>query len=594
MKRLLCLFILCCVPIPAFAVAPGIYDTKHNLSITGPGEVKALTEHRICIFCHTPHSAKTSTPLWNREIDEGVNYDLYESTTFNVTLTQPSGASRLCLGCHDGTVALGAILGDNEIVMTTTKLTGRPSSLGTDLTNDHPFSFVYDDALPYNSELMNPPAHGVVMYDNNVMHCSSCHDPHDNSFGMFLVVSNKYSGLCILCHSIPGWASSTHALSTATWSGADTNPWPLNERLELEHQSDSVAENGCNNCHTSHNAGGPQRILNYLPEEDNCIQACHNGNVGSTNIAELLAPDSYGLSTKTSKHPVEWHRLGDLTGKAHDPTEAISTLPNHVECQDCHDQHTVSSSTASAPFVNGRISGVKGRTINGTDIASSQFEYEICIKCHDGDIASVYVIRVSNEDNLRVEFNTANPSYHPVAGLGRNPDVPSLVAAYSETSRIYCTDCHDSDTSPSVDGTGAKGPHGSNYAPILREKYETSAGGESSTRYALCYRCHERTNGGNTGIMDDASFRKMGAVGGHSNHMAAGSGTPCSVCHDPHGVVDIGGSGSHTNLINFDSNVVTPKVGNTYPIFNDTGNFSGNCVLVCHSEAHESGTHKYP
>ena len=55
-----------------------IVNTKHNLSVSGAGPVKALTETRICIFCHTPHNAAPLSPLWNKEL-EPQNYTVYAS-----------------------------------------------------------------------------------------------------------------------------------------------------------------------------------------------------------------------------------------------------------------------------------------------------------------------------------------------------------------------------------------------------------------------------------------------------------------------------------------------------------------------------------
>ena len=55
-----------CMP----AAIAGIATTRHNLSISGPGEVKATTEQRLCVFCHTPHRAistsctKEKTATW--------------------------------------------------------------------------------------------------------------------------------------------------------------------------------------------------------------------------------------------------------------------------------------------------------------------------------------------------------------------------------------------------------------------------------------------------------------------------------------------------------------------------------------------------
>ena len=86
----------------------GIINTKHNLSLSGPGDIKALTETRVCVFCHTPHNAAPATPLWNKRID-AKSYTLYSSTTMGAKPFQPTGPTRLCLTCHDSTIALGEV-----------------------------------------------------------------------------------------------------------------------------------------------------------------------------------------------------------------------------------------------------------------------------------------------------------------------------------------------------------------------------------------------------------------------------------------------------------------------------------------------------
>jgi hypothetical protein len=216
-------------------------------------------------------------------------------------------------------------------------------------------------------------------------------------------------------------------------------------------------------------------------------------------------------------------------------------------------------------------------------VATATNEYEICFKCH-ADLAPQYpyIPRVINSTNTRLEFSPSNPSYHPVVGMGANPNVPSIPSqfepALTATSIIYCTACHSDDTG------GTKGPHGSRFAPILRDRYETADGTrENAAAYALCYQCHGRTN-----ILSDASFRKnvVSNRGGHSGHLDAGA--PCSACHDPHGIVDDGQSGSHTHLINFDTRIVLPVPPDTKPRFNDTGTFSGSCTLVCHGKTHSN------
>jgi uncharacterized protein with PQ loop repeat len=56
----------------------GIVNTKHNMSITGPGGIKATTETEICVFCHIPHNAQPGRPLWNHDMP-GSAYTMYTS-----------------------------------------------------------------------------------------------------------------------------------------------------------------------------------------------------------------------------------------------------------------------------------------------------------------------------------------------------------------------------------------------------------------------------------------------------------------------------------------------------------------------------------
>jgi hypothetical protein len=87
-----------------------IANTPHNLSSSGRGQIRALTETRICVFCHTPHNATPLSPLWNKAIEPQA-YAVYASPTLKAgPLPQPSGPTKLCLSCHDGTIAMGAVL----------------------------------------------------------------------------------------------------------------------------------------------------------------------------------------------------------------------------------------------------------------------------------------------------------------------------------------------------------------------------------------------------------------------------------------------------------------------------------------------------
>jgi len=194
-----------------------IATTKHNLAVSGTGTVRALNETRICVFCHTPHNATPLSPLWNRQIEPKV-YTVYTSPTLRAgPIPQPSGPTKLCLTCHDGTIATGAVINPRGGIAMTGGGMLPPGSLanfGQDLSGHHPVAFPYGSALP-NPELVAPPPDDLLYGGTDEVHCMTCHDPHDDQFGMFLSKDNRYSALCTRCHQMTGWAGSAHATSTA-------------------------------------------------------------------------------------------------------------------------------------------------------------------------------------------------------------------------------------------------------------------------------------------------------------------------------------------------------------------------------------------
>jgi predicted CXXCH cytochrome family protein len=535
-----------------------VVNSVHNLSVAGPGTIKATTETEVCIFCHTPHNSKPAGPLWNRN-DPGVTYVLYNSSTIQAVPGQPDGSSTLCLSCHDGTIALGNVVSrttDISFSGGVTRLPAGKTNLTTDLSDDHPVSFRYNSALAVADGQLKDPSSITypVSLDNEKVQCTSCHDPHKNVYSDFLVESTKFSGLCFKCHDRNYWAPSSHSTSTKTWSGTGTNPWQHTPYT-------TVAENACENCHSPHNAGGRQRLMNYQAEENNCLN-CHDGNVASKNIKAQLS--------KSYVHNVYGYNL------THDPTEAALSSTMHVECEDCHNPHAVRSMAASAPSANGFITGIMGINQIGNPVNPIQYQYELCYRCHadSPNKPSSHTTRQIEQNNVRLEFDLSGPSYHPVAGIGKNPDSPSLIGpGYTETSVIYCTDCHASN------GAGAPaGPHGSIYPSILKYRYEKADNTtESASNYELCYSCHSRTS-----ILGNNSF------GEHSLHVSS-ERAPCNTCHDPHGIsASQGNSTNNSNLINFDRSIVTPD-GNGVIRFVDTGVKSGYCLLRCHGQTHNSG-----
>ena len=530
--------------------AQSIVNSKHNLSVSGPGTVKASAEPEICIFCHTPHNSSPQKPLWNR-LDPALTFSLYSSSTTNATIGQPDGSTLLCLSCHDGTIALGNVLSRSTPIGFLGGVTTMPSGTSNftkDISNDHPVSFVYNSSLStVDGQLANPSTlTGPVQLENQKLQCISCHDPHSDILANFLVATNEYSVLCEYCHERNYWDLTTHNLSNAVWNGSGTDPWPHTEYT-------TVSSNACENCHNPHNAEGNKRLMNSLQEENNCYP-CHNSNVASKDIQTQF--------TKQYRHFVSNYL------QVHDPNESAVVQTKHVECEDCHNPHASKDQTASPPNINGYLEGVKGVNTSGVGVNPAAYEYEICYRCHadSPDKPPSASPRVIDVNNVRLEFDLSNPSYHPIEGPGKNTTSITLIPPWTITSVMYCTDCHASD------GTGSPaGPHGSVYPQIL--KYNFDRNGQNwisgTEGYALCYQCHE------INAVETVHERMR------RSHAKKSS---CNTCHDPHGVS--GGTAiNNPYLINFNLNTVS--VGDLGEIkYEYISPGHGRCTLKCHNHDH--------
>lgn len=164
--------------------------------------------NEICQVCHAPHNNQnvTGDVLWNHDPTVGP-WTAYSSGSLNATVGDPAFSSKLCLSCHDGTIALDSWGGNTGSIFITGAV-----NLTTDLSNDHPVSFTYDPALATaDGGLFDPtvtlsgitPA-GTIDDDMLIageMECASCHDMHNQlGVGGLLKKDNIASDLCLTCH----------------------------------------------------------------------------------------------------------------------------------------------------------------------------------------------------------------------------------------------------------------------------------------------------------------------------------------------------------------------------------------------------------
>ena len=260
-KKLLALLACCSLgaATAAFGAAArgdGVIGGPHDMTTYGYVD----NQDRVCAFCHTPHHAASTggeyLPLWSRAEDTKPFNVAYNSSTINASALQEAtsdkaiGPTRLCMSCHDGTIApdqhYGASAGAATLTGDNYSLVGNGAGVGAGaagLTNDHPVGFDYvavgigpeDGIAPDQATLdaaandpsadawiRNPNApflgnpQGLKVGDrlyvaangNAYMTCATCHDVHnkknvylgDEPINYLVLAPQAGSKLCLSCH----------------------------------------------------------------------------------------------------------------------------------------------------------------------------------------------------------------------------------------------------------------------------------------------------------------------------------------------------------------------------------------------------------
>ena len=341
----------------------------------------------------------------------------------------------------------------------------------------------------------------------------------------------------------------------------------------------------CAGCHRAHVARGPQAIQKAWPEEQVCY-TCHDGT-GAPNIKAQFE--------KTYKMPItSTEGVHSLTEARTKDSASFRDGNRHLECTDCHNPHLAGAGThplggagtAPSNYAYGPLQGMWGISVENvaawaaptfTTVEPVQYEYQVCFKCHSswayGTNPPTWPSGGGPETDQSKEFNTLNPSFHPVEGPGKNPmrmTVGGTTYDYgldngsgsfiqssglSASARITCTDCHRSETDSDY-----KGPHGSTIRSILRGTYDRTTGrmpgqkvgGGPDTSNHLCFKCHNvnvYANPSNTGSPWDT---RTGFSGGGKNLHAVmvgarnkSNGDQAIVCMDCHVAVPHGWQRDH-------------------------------------------------
>ncbi len=249
MKKVLVLTAVGLMAATTAAFGASIVNSKHDLSkgsLIGGVALSytqgANTSTQICIYCHAPHNAVKSIPLWNRINPGGAGFTLYSgvnmaNVSFKTGFTADS-TSLFCMSCHDGVTSINAVynagvidgIGTNRNHAKAANDTftigqGAAGAMGaavsgnltTNLSTTHPVNFPVAAADPqgdlHAGSLSTMGKAGFTMplfktADANPLRstarsleCGSCHAVHDSANKPFLRYTMDKSALCLGCHN---------------------------------------------------------------------------------------------------------------------------------------------------------------------------------------------------------------------------------------------------------------------------------------------------------------------------------------------------------------------------------------------------------
>lgn len=254
-----------------------------------------------CAPCHT-------WAAWNHTPTTTTNYTVTNTTL--ATVGNPTGVSAQCLDCHEGNVAVDDYIGSLSTNPPgfTEFITGK-AAFGFDLTKHHPVSFTYDTTLATNHGALNDPATtasglasgGTIaqdMLDTGLVQCTSCHDPHDNTLGSFLVkaapAGQTDPGLCFTCHidNLPPGTIGQHHIPKRD------DPWG-GGMCTACHGSDLLgagAAPACTDCHNSFADPNPPPSGHHGGDRFDpytTCAPCHGSALQGAAFGTVIAPSCY-------------------------------------------------------------------------------------------------------------------------------------------------------------------------------------------------------------------------------------------------------------------------------------------------------------
>ena len=192
---------------PAMA-AQSIVGSKHDFTATATPAV-AWTGNRICAACHTPHGGDTTNigVMWSHTNTAATTFTPYLNANGSLetgnalpNASPMSAGTKLCLSCHDGTIALDSFI--KGPATPSSGLISNANKITNDLRGTHPIGIKYTPAIATSDGALYDPDNTIITIGSgtvgagnarsgtikamilygaakDTLECASCHDVHN-------------------------------------------------------------------------------------------------------------------------------------------------------------------------------------------------------------------------------------------------------------------------------------------------------------------------------------------------------------------------------------------------------------------------------
>ncbi len=400
------------------------------------------------------------------------------------------------------------------------------------------------------------------------------------------------------------------------------------------HVISGLASDTCASCHATHDAQGSMLLQQPGTQSSTCF-TCHDGTGALSDVQSEWSSSSLPANDPTTSSYYSHPATTPSDHTSAQANEFEGTFNRHTACADCHQPHLADAgrpvNSVGGWSASGSIAGASGvAVVNGaageapayTLQQTSDFEYQLCYKCHSGftELPAQDPAHPSRWSlDKGIELNPANVSYHPIEAAGKNQTnamtlslagtSPYKLWNFETQDTVRCQNCHGDPSAttqvPKPAANASLDNHASENRGILIAPYKdrtlNARGLYQAQNFALCYVCHAEA----AMVDDSADPRADSNFNWHGYHMnnisgnglggldidvpGAGPGNAtCAECHfrTHSSALAVNGQTPQPGLVNFAPNV--QKLGGVLEFVPATPTTLGSCTMVCHGKAHNN------